>query len=256
MPIPGNLRYRRAVAYIEKLVYRIIAEHRAGKADPGGFLALLMAARDEDGQPMSDKQLRDEICNMLLAGYETSALTMAYGFDLLGRHRDIQDAIAAEVRKVAPDRPVTNDDIPNLPRTERAIIEILRVYPPGWAIGREALEDVRIGDYHIAKGTTVILSPWITQRDPRYFKDPEKFDPDRWLGDFRRKLPRFAYFPFGGGPRVCIGNRFAMMEAMLLLATIVKRFDVERLTERPFGLLPSVTLRPTGGIWVKLHARA
>ncbi len=256
VPLPGHVRYRRGVAYIDRLVYRIIAEYRAGKrAHEGGFLDRLMQARDDDGKPMSDKQLRDEICNMLLAGYETSALTMSYGFDLLGRHRDIQDEVAEEAQRVAGDRPVTSDDIGNLPRTEHAIIEILRLFPPGWAIGRENTEDVWLGDYRIARGTTIILSPWITQRDPRYFADPLKFHPERWAGDFRRRLPRFAYFPFGGGPRVCIGNRFAMMEAMLLLATIVKRFDVERLTGRPFGLLPSVTLRPKGGIWVKLNAR-
>ncbi len=255
VPLPGHRRYLKGIAHLERMVYRVIAENRAGKHASAGFLSLLMSARDEAGKPMTDKALRDQICNMLLAGFETSALSMAYGFHLLGQHRDIQTAIAAEVEAVAPGRPVTPDDLPNLPLTEHAIIETLRVLPPGWAIGREAATDVRIGDYHIAKGTTVILSPWITQRDPRYFEDPLAFKPQRWAGDFRRKLPRFAYFPFGGGPRVCIGNRFAMMEAMLLLATISRKFDVERLMDRPVSFLPSITLRPVGGIWVKLHAR-
>ncbi|GHA15940.1 cytochrome P450 [Devosia pacifica] len=255
VPLPGHIRYRRGIDFIEKMVYRIIAENRAGKGAESGFLALLMGARDENGQALSDKQLRDEICNMLLAGYETSALSIAWGFHLLGQHRDIQDRIAAEVKRVVGDRSVTHEDLPNLVETEHAVIEILRLLPPGWAIGREAREDVRLGAYHVPKGTTVILSPWVTQRDARNFEDPLSFKPERWAGDFRRKLPRFAYFPFGGGPRVCIGNRFAMMEAMLLLATIVQRFDVERLTDRPVKFLPSITLRPQGGIWVRLNRR-
>lgn len=255
VPLPGHLRYGRGIAYLEDMVYRVIAEHRSGKAEPTGFLSLLINARDEEGNPLTDRQLRDEICNMLLAGYETSALSMSWGFHMLGQHRDIQDRVAAEVRAVVGDRPASYDDLAALKLTENTIIEILRILPPGWAIGREAREDVRIGDYEIAKGTTIILSPWVTQRDPALFLYPLKFDPDRWSGDLRRTLPRFAYFPFGGGPRICIGNRFAMMEAMLLLATIVKRFDVERLTDRPVTFQPSITLRPKGGIWVKLHAR-
>jgi cytochrome P450 len=255
VPLPGHRRYLKGIAHLERMVYRVIAENRAGKNASPGFLSLLMSARDEDGRPMSDKALRDQICNMLLAGYETSALSMAYGFHLLGQHRDIQNAIAEEVERVAPGRPVTPDDLPNLKLTEHAVIEMLRLIPPGWAIGREARSAVRIGDYDIAKGTTVILSPWVTQRDPRYFENPLEFRPDRWAGDFRRTLPRFAYFPFGGGPRICIGNRFAMMEAMLMLATIARRFDVERLTDRPVNFLPSITLRPVGGIWVRLHER-
>lgn len=255
VPLPGHRRYLKGIAHLERMVYRVIADNRAGMNASPGFLSLLMSARDEDGKPMTDKALRDQICNMLLAGYETSALSMAYGFHLLGQHRDIQDDIAAEVERVAPGRPVTPDDLLNLKLTEHTVIEMLRLIPPGWAIGREARNDVRIGDYDIAKGTTVILSPWVTQRDPRYFENPLEFRPDRWAGDFRRKLPRFAYFPFGGGPRICIGNRFAMMEAMLMLATIARRFDVERLTDRPVSFLPSITLRPVGGIWVRLHER-
>ncbi|WP_164730383.1 cytochrome P450 [Pelagibacterium montanilacus] len=255
VPLPGHIRYRRGIAYMEKMIYRIIAEQRSGRGEPAGFLSLLMSARDENGNPMSDRQLRDEICNMLLAGYETSALSMAWGFHLLGQHRDIQDRIAQEAHEVAGDRALTYEDIAKLSLTEWSVIEILRLLPPGWAIGREAREDVTLGDYAVAKGTTVILSPWVTQRDPRYFEDPLMFRPERWVGDFRRTLPRFAYFPFGGGPRICIGNRFAMMEAMLMLATIARRFDIERLTDKPVGYLPSITLRPEGGIWVRLHKR-
>ena len=255
VPLPGHIRYRRGIAMVEKLIYRIIADQRSGRAAPSGLLAQLMAARDEDGQPLSDVQLRDTICNMLLAGFETSALTMAWGFDLLGRNRDIQDKIARELNETIGDRAPTYQDLPKLKYTEWTVTEILRLWPSGWLVGREATDDVRIGDYDVAKGTTVLVSPWITQRDPRYFEDPLAFRPERWSGDLRRQLPRFAYFPFGGGPRVCIGNRFAIMEAMLLLASIVRRFDIERMVERPATPIPSITLRPKGGVWVRLHAR-
>lgn len=255
VPLPGHIRYLKGVAYLDRLVYRVIDEFRSGKIEPAGFLASLMAVRDEDGKPLSDKQLRDQVLTMLLAGYETTALSMSFGFDLLGQNREYQDRMADEVRAVTGDRPVTYEDLPKLPLTEWAVIETMRVLPPAWAVGREAREDVEIGDYLIRKGTGVIISSWVTHRDPRYFDDPTSFRPERWAGDFRRKLPRFAYYPFGGGPRICIGNRFAMMEAMLFLATIAKRFDVERLTERPYKLLPSITIRPTGGIWVRLHER-
>lgn len=256
VPLPGHIRYRKGIAALDELIYRIIADQRAGRAEPSGLLGQLMGARDEEGRPMTDLQLRDAICNMLLAGYETSALAMAWGFDLLGRDRDIQDRVAREVREAIGERTPTHEDLANLKLTENTIVEILRLRPPGWLIGREAIADLRIADYEIPKGMTLLISPWLVQRDARYFEDPLRFAPDRWAGDLRRALPRFAYFPFGGGPRICIGNRFAMMEAMLLLATIVRRFDVERMVEREAGLIPSITMRPRRGLWVRLHARA
>lgn len=256
VPLPGHIRYRRGIEFIEKIVYDIIEEYRSGKGKPDSFISMLMAARDENGQAMSDKQLRDEVMTMLISGYETTALNIAWAFHLLGQHRDIQDAMAAEVRENVGDKSITHEDLPNLPLVERAVIEILRLYPPAWAVGREAAVDTTIGDYDVPKGTTILLSPWLTHRKPEYFKDPLTFNPDRWKGDFRKKLPRFAYFPFGGGPRICIGSRFAMMEVMLMLGTIVRKFDIERLMDRPVTPVASVTLRPTGGIWVKLRERA
>jgi cytochrome P450 len=255
VPIPGHIRYNKGIKYIDQLMYRIIAEERGGQAEARTFLRRLMDARDDNGRPMNDKQLRDEVCNMLVAGYETTALSISYGFHFLGQNRELQDRIAAEIRSVAGDRPLTHADLPNMPLTEWTAIESMRLLPPGWAIGRESIEDVEIGGYAFPKGTTVALSPWVTQRDPRFFDDPLTFRPERWAGDFRRRLPRFAYFPFGGGPRICMGSRFALMEAMLLLGTIVRRFDIERLTEKPLTLMPSVTLRPSSGVWVRLNAR-
>lgn len=255
VPLPGHIRYLRGVRYFENLVYEIIARARRNGTTDNSFLSLAMQARDEDGNPMSDKQLRDEVLTMLLAGYETSALGMSWGFEILGRLRDRQQELAQEVRDEIGDAPVTYEDLPRLKKIENAIIEILRIYPPGWGIGREARQDTVIGDYEVKKGTTIILSSWVNHRSSRYFEDPLAFRPERWTPELRKSLPRFAYFPFGGGPRICIGNRFAMMEAMLILATVVRRFDVERLVERPVKPFPSITLRPVGGVWVKLHER-
>lgn len=255
VPLPGHIRFRRGVAYFENLVYQVIENARKNGVSEDSFLSLAMQARDDDGNPMSDKQLRDEVLTMLLAGYETSALAMSWGFEVLGQHRDRQTDLAVEVKNAVGDASLTYADMPKLKMIENAIIELLRIYPPGWGIGREAKQDTSIGKYEVKKGTTVILSPWVTQRDARYFEAPLEYRPERWTAELRKKLPRFAYFPFGGGPRICIGNRFAMMEAMLLLGTIVRRFDVERIMEKPVKPFPSITLRPVGGVWVKLHQR-
>lgn len=255
VPLPGHVRYKRGVQYFENLVAEVIENARKNDVKDNSFLSLAMQARDEDGNPMSDKQLRDEVLTMLLAGYETSALGMSWAFEILGRHRDRQADLAGEVTKLVGDEPLSHKDLPKLVQIENAVIEVLRIYPPGWGIGREAKHDTAIGPYEVKKGTTVILSPWITQRGTKYFDDPLEYRPERWTAELRKSLPRFAYFPFGGGPRICIGNRFAMMEAMLLLGTIVRRFDIERMVERPAKPFPSITLRPTGGVWVRLHKR-
>ena len=153
------------------------------------------------------------------------------------------------------DRSPNYEDLASLKYIECTVIEILRLRPVAWLLGREAIVDTKVGDYPVPKGTTLLISPWITQRDPRYFEDPLEFRPERWAGDLRRTLPRFAYFPFGGGPRVCIGNRFAMMEIMLLLSVITRKFDVERMVEREAVPIPSIAMRPKGGLWLRLHKR-
>lgn len=255
VPLPGHVRYLKGIKALDELIYSIIADQRAGRAEPRGLIAQLMGARDENGQPMSDIQLRDAICNFLMAGYESTAITMTWGLDLLGRNRDIQNQVAAEANAVLGDRAPDYEDLANLKFIESTVIEILRLRPVAWLLGREAIVDTKVGDYPVPKGTTLLISPWITQRDPRYFEEPLAFKPDRWAGDLRRTLPRFAYFPFGGGPRVCIGNRFAMMEIMLLLSVITRRFDVERMTEREAIPIPSIAMRPKGGLWLRLHAR-
>jgi cytochrome P450 len=255
VPLPGHIRYRRGVAAIEAVVTRIIDERRGKDDDRGDLISMLMSARDDDGKPMTDGQLRDEVLTMLLAGYETSALTMCWAFYALSQQPEIQDEIAAEVREHVGDRPISYADLQHLKVTENVVIETLRLYPAAWAIGREAKADCRIGDYEVPAGTTVYMSSWAVHRNPEYFEDPKAFKPQRWAGDLRRTLPRFAYFPFGGGPRICIGNRFAMMESMLLAATICRRYRIEQHSTKPVVPFPTLTLRPASPVSVRLKQR-
>jgi cytochrome P450 len=256
VPTPGNLRYLRGVRRLDRLVTRIIQERRQHGGRRGDLLSMLIAARDDDGQSMSDRQLRDEVITLLIAGHETTALALSWASFLLSQHPDVDTKLATEARDVLGGRAPTVDDLPNLRFTEQVITEAMRLYPPAWGFGREAIADCEIGGYVVPAGTTVIISPWVLHRDPRHFECPTEFRPERWSGDLARRLPRFAYIPFGGGPRICIGNRFAMMEAVLILATIAQRFRLEWQSDHPVVPLPSITLRPKGGVWVRLVPRA
>ena len=254
VPLPGHIRYRRGLRYIERVVSRILDEHRSRRDEGGDLLSTLMQARDENDNLMSGQQLRDEAVTLLLAGHETTALALSWTGYLLGQHPEIQAQLAAEVHEVLGSRAATVEDLPRLRFTEQVVLEAMRLYPPAWAIGREAVQDCEIGGYAVPAGTTLYMSQWVIHRDPRHFENPTAFRPDRWSGDLARRLPRFAYFPFGGGPRICIGNRFAMMEAVLILATIVQRFRLEWHRERAVVPFASITLRPNGGVSVRLSA--
>ncbi|MXQ14816.1 cytochrome P450 [Microvirga makkahensis] len=251
LPLPGHIRYRRGVQRMDQLVARIIAERCDTREDCGDLLSLLMLARDEAGQPMSERQIRDEVITMLLAGHETTALALSWTWYLLGLHPAVDAQLAEEVHTVLGERPPTVDDLPRLRFTGQVVSEAMRLYPPAYAIGREARADCEIGGYAVPAGTIVYVSPWVMHRDPRWFDEPQAFRPDRWAGNLAKELPRFAYMPFGGGPRICIGNRFAMMEATLILATVAQRFRLEGQTDRPVQPMPSITLRPKGGVWVE-----
>jgi len=254
VPIPGNVRYRRALQRIDELVARIIAERRRSGEDRGDLLSLLLLARYENGEPMSERQIRDEVVTMLLAGHETTALALSWTCYLLSRHPPSESSLAAEVGEVLGTRSPTVDDLGRLRLCEQAINEAIRLYPPAWAIGREAISPCEIGGYLVPAGMTIFIAPWVLHRDSRHFDDANEFRPDRWAGDLAKRLPRFAYMPFGGGPRVCIGNRFAMMEAVLILATITQHFVLEAQNERPEPY-PSITLRPKGGVWLRPRPR-
>jgi cytochrome P450 len=255
IPLPGNMRYRRGVQRLDQLVTRIIAERRDTMEDRGDLLSLLLSARDETGNSMSGRQIRDEVITMLLAGHETTALTLSWTWYLLGLHPAVDAQLAEEVHAVLGNRSPTVNDLPRLRYTGQVVSEAMRLYPPAYAVGRESVADCEIGRYSVPAGTTVYVSPWVMHRDPRWFADPQSFRPERWDGDLARELPRFAYMPFGGGPRICIGSRFAVMEATLILALVARRFRLEWQTGRLVQPMPSITLRPKGGVWVRLVSR-
>jgi cytochrome P450 len=256
IPTPSNVRYARGLRRVDRLVTTIIKERQAHGGDRGDLLSMLMLARDDEGRPMTEQQLRDEVITLLLAGHETTALALSWTWYLLSQHPDVDAKLAAELQEVLGGRAPAVSDLPRLRYAEQVVTEAMRLYPPAWGFGREAVADCEIGGYAIRAGTTVIVSPWVSHRDPRYFDEPTRFRPERWADDFAAKLPRFAYIPFGGGPRICIGNRFAMMEAVLVLATVAQRFRLEWQRDRAVVPLPSITLRPKDGVWVKPVPRA
>lgn len=256
VPTPRNRRVTRAVAAIDELLYRIIAQRRAGE-QRDDLLGTLLAAQDDEGTRMSDEQLRDEAITLFLAGHETTALTLAHTLYLLSKHPEVARTLHTELETVLGGRAPTADDVRALPYTERVLKESMRLFPPAWTTGRETAEDVDIGGYLVPKGSQILTSQWVVHRDPRWFPNPEGFDPDRWSPERSKQIPRYAYFPFGGGPRVCIGNHFAMMEATLILAMVVQRWRVELLPGQTLALAPSVTLRQKGpGLQVRLVERA
>jgi cytochrome P450 len=255
LPLPSTRRYHRAIKRIDDIIYGIIRQRRESGQDPGDLLSRLLAAQDDLGVGMTDCQLRDECVTVMLAGHETTALVLFYTFYLLAKSPEVEDRLACELREVIGDRPPTAADVPSLEYTEWVLREAMRLYPPAWVIAREALADCEIGDYHVPKGTQLFMVQWLVHRDVRWFDDPEAFRPERWDHDLIKRLPRCAYFPFGDGPRICIGNHFAMMEAVLILATIARKYRLTIEPGRALELLPSVTLRPRHGLRMRIKAQ-
>jgi len=248
LPTPTHLRFHRLARKIDDVVYRIIAERRARGEDEGDLLSMLLAARDEDGSQMSDQQLRDEVMTLFLAGHETTALTLAWTWYLLGKDSEAERKFHRELDEVLGSRPPTMADLPRLKFTEQIAREAMRLYPPAYGLGRDAIDDCEIGGYRVPAGTQVFMFQWVTQRDPRFFDDPDEFIPDRWTDDFSEQLPKYAYFPFGGGPRACIGASFAMMEMILVLATIGQSFRFQLVPDHPVEIYPAMSLRPKYGV--------
>ncbi len=244
VPTPGNLRYRRALRQIDEFVHRIIAERRRDRSDRGDLLSMLLAVRDEDGTSMTDQQVRDEAVTLFLAGHETTAITLTWVWMLLSQHPEADARLAEELDLVLGRRLPTPADVSRLAYTQAIVQEGMRLYPPAWVIGREAVAPCDIGGHHIAVGMTVFVSPWVIHRDPRYYERPDEFSPERWLGDARSKLPRYAYLPFGAGPRLCIGNAFAMTEATLILATLAQRFRPTLRDTTPIKPFPASRFGP------------
>lgn len=256
IPTPSNLRFAKGMRRLESILYRIIAERRRSGEDRGDLLSMLLKAHDEDdGSGMSDRQLRDETMTLFLAGHETTANTLVWAFVLLDRHPEVEARLHAELDEVLGDRSPSFDDLPRLTYTDAVITETLRIFPTVWLLGREVIEPFELGGYTTPKGITLWMSQWVIQRDPRFYDDPDVFRPERWLDGLAKRLPRYAYFPFGGGPRICIGNAFAQMEAVLLLAVLARNSRVRLVPGAEVRPFPTMTLRPMSGVPVVLHDR-
>lgn len=258
MPLPVGFRLRRGIRLLDDVFRTITEERRSNSAKAQDLLGEILSMRHEDGSGVSDRELRDEMMTLLLAGHETTAVALSWTWFLLARHPEVAAQLHNEVREVLGDRKPTVADIPRLRYTDCVVKESMRLYPPAWGIGRKALADFEVGGYRLPAGTTVFMMQWITHRDARFFPEPNRFRPERWTDDAMQpgKLPRFAYFPFGGGPRKCIGASFASMEAVLLLASIVQRFQLQLAPGTHVEILPSLTLRPRHGIKMLAHKRS
>ncbi len=257
LPTPRVLRYRRAVREIERVVNGIIEARR--KADDGrrDLVSLLLAVRSEEGdERMSDRQVRDEVVTLLAAGHETTANALAWTFHLLGRHRHVEEELRAELARTLGGRSPTVADLPALPYTRRVIEESMRLYPPAWVVSRAPAEGDELGGYAITPKMVVLVSPYVTHRHPDVWPDPDRFDPDRFRDEQVAARPKSSYLPFGGGPRLCIGAGFAMMEAQLVLATVAQRIRLEPASDAPVVPEPLVTLRPRDGLPMRLRAVA
>ncbi|ANE48346.1 hypothetical protein SY83_21000 [Paenibacillus swuensis] len=259
VPTKDNKIYGEALRILDEFIYDVIRERTAdAEASKEDLLSVLMAARDaEDQTGMSDKQLRDEILTIFLAGHETTANTLTWAFYEITRHPEVLQRLQEELASVLDGREPTLQDYDKLGYTQNIIWEVLRLYPPAWLIGRKATEDVEIGEYLIQQGEEVTVSPYLMHRHPKYFPEPNRFRPERFDHDMVKGIPQFAYFPFGGGARVCIGNHFAMLEATLILATIAQRYEF-RYLEEDQQVKPEfiITLRPKGGLNMTVHSRS
>lgn len=255
VPLDTTRRMRRARAEFDAIVDRIVAARRAQDAGED-LLARMLAARDDAGRGMDEAQLRDEAITLLIAGHETTALTLSFALLLLAEHPEVQEGVRAELSRELGDRRPGAADARGLPLTHAVIRESMRLYPPAWMIGREALEPLQVGEVQVPRSTALLMPQWVVHRDPRWFVEPLAFRPRRWLSGEVEDLPRFAFFPFGGGPRVCIGTHFAQMEAVLVLAVWLRHMELRALPGFAPELLASATLRPQTGVQVEIRRRA
>ncbi len=256
LPLPSVRRMRRAEAFLDDTIYRMIRERRAQGTDSGDLLSMLLLAQDEagDGTGMTDKQVHDEALTLLLAGHETTAVALTWTWYLLSQHPEVEAKLHRELETVLGGRLPVLDDLDQLTYTRLVLTESLRLYPSAWLMSRRNLEAYEVGDYVLPARRFILLSPYLTQRDPRFYDAPEQFWPERW--EQRPSGPKFAYFPFGGGPRQCVGEGFAWMEGMLIMATLAQRWGMRLVPDHPVESKPLVTLRPRAGMRMTLSQRA
>jgi cytochrome P450 len=257
VPTPARRRKRWSIETLDAIIMKIIQDRRASGEDRGDLLSMLMQARDDEGAAMSDQQLHDEALTIVLAGHETTANALTWTLYLLSQHPEIEAKLYEEVQQVLGDRTATLADVEKLTYTEQVVKEGMRLYPPAWSVARQIKkgERVEIGGYEIPYGASIVVASYVTHRDPRWFPDPERFDPERFTPEREKALPRYAYFPFGGGPRICIGNSFAMMEAKLILATIMQHHHLAHVPGHRVEPEPLITLRPKYGMKMVVEKR-
>ncbi|HZD79501.1 MAG TPA: cytochrome P450 [Actinomycetota bacterium] len=253
LPLPSNRRFDRAKAAIDAVVERMIARRRQEDTAGNDLLSLLIGAQ-EDGQGMSDRQVRDEAITLFLAGHETTANALTWTWHLLSAYPEAEERLHAEVDEALGDRPPTVGDLPRLAYTRMVLTESMRLLPPAWAIGRRATVPLELGDRRLPRGAVVVVSPYLVHRDPRWYRDPEAFAPERWSED-RSAAPRLAYLPFGAGSRMCIGEPFAWLEGVLVLATLARAWRFRTVPGHPIELQPVITLRPRFGVVATAHRR-
>jgi cytochrome P450 len=249
IPTSSNRRLAQASRRLDQLIQRFIDDRRASGEDKGDLLSMLLLARDEDGTgQMTDKQVRDEAMTLFGAGHETTAVALTWTWYLLSQHPEVEAKLHDELDAVLGGRKPTLEDLPHLPYTEKVIKEAMRLYPPAWGTSREPITDVEIGGYPIKKGQTIFINIYGVHRDARFFSDPGRFDPERFSPENEKQIPHYAYLPFGGGPRVCIGNAFAMMEARLILATVAQQYRLKLAPGHQVAPQRVFTLRPKHGM--------
>ena len=260
LPLPYVKRYNKAKESLDAIIYRIIAERRASGDDKGDLLSMLLTAQDPEATGpaapgMSDKQVRDEALTLFLAGHETTANALTWTWYLLSQNLECERRFHDELDSALAGRLPVFDDLPRLKYTEAVFAESMRLYPPAWALGRMALNDIEIGGYQIPARAIILMSPYITHRTAKYWPDPERFDPGRWTPEAAEARPKFTYYPFGGGQRVCVGERFAWMEGVLILATIAQKWRLRLVPGHPVAPDALITLRPKHGMRMTIESR-
>ncbi len=254
--LPTNKKYEKAVQRIDRMVYGLIENRRKSGRDSGDLIYLLLNAKDEGGTQMTEQQIRDEVLILFTAGHETTANALTWTWYLLSENPAVEAKLHAEVDKLIPEDSVPDArDMPKLEYTNKVLTESMRLYPPAWILPRKVVKDCNIGGYFIPADANVVLSQYVNHHDPRYFVDPEKFEPERWSPEMKKRLPKFAYFPFGGGPRSCIGEPFAWMEGVLILADVSRKWRLHHVEDHKVEMLPMITLRPKYGMKMQLHER-
>ncbi|HTG36584.1 MAG TPA: cytochrome P450 [Thermoanaerobaculia bacterium] len=256
IPFPSHVRFLRAVADLETVVYRLIDQRRRSGVEGNDVLSTLLSVRDEAGDPMPDRQIRDEVVTMLVAGHESTGASLTWALYLLSRYPLVARRVQEELAEVLGGRTPGFQDLPRLPYLSMVLKETLRLYPPFWMLTRTPVVDDELSGHRVAAGSILMFSSYVTQRRPDFWPNPEAFDPERFTPERSEGRPQFAYFPFGGGPRLCIGGRLAEMQSLLVLATVLQRYDFHAVPGRRVEPAAMLSLRPKGGLWMTLHERA